>query len=64
VLPTGGLARSSGPLGVEAFGKFVQVQCIDRAGLSSIRETVTTLATAEGLAAHAAAVDVRFGKKA
>jgi len=64
VLPTGGLARSSGPLGVEAFGKFVQVQRIDRAGLSSIRETVTTLAIAEGLAAHAAAIGLRFGEKA
>ena len=64
VLPTGGLARSSGPLGVEAFGKFVQVQRIDRAGLRSIRETVTTLATAEGLAAHAAAVELRFGENA
>ena len=34
VLPTGGLARASGALSVEAFGKFVQVQRIDREGLA------------------------------
>ena len=39
VLPTGGLARGSGGLAVEAFGKFVQVQRIDREGLAAIRET-------------------------
>jgi histidinol dehydrogenase len=64
VLPTGGLARSSGPLGVEAFGKFSQVQRIDRRGLATISETVTTLAEAEGLPAHAAAVEIRLGAKA
>ena len=60
VLPTGGLARSSGGLGVEDFGKYVQVQRIDRDGLRSISRTVTTLAAAEGLPAHAAAVEARF----
>ena len=37
VLPTGGLARASGGLSVESYGKFVQVQRIDRDGLASIR---------------------------
>ena len=60
VLPTGGLARSSGALGVEAFGKFVQVQRIDRQGLSAIREAVGAVALAEGLAAHREAVEIRF----
>ena len=40
VLPTGGLARASGGLSVEAYGKFVQVQRIDRDGLASIRATI------------------------
>ena len=40
VLPTGGLARSSGGLAVEAYGKFVQVQRITREGLAAIAETV------------------------
>jgi histidinol dehydrogenase len=61
VLPTGGLARSCGPLAVETYGKFVQVQRIDRQGLAALRETIGTLATAEGLFAHRDAVEVRFG---
>jgi histidinol dehydrogenase len=60
VLPTGGLARGSGGLAVEAYGKFVQVQRVDRDGLASIRETVATLAEAEGLLAHRDAVEIRF----
>jgi histidinol dehydrogenase len=63
VLPTGGLARSCGALAVETFGKHVQVQRIDRAGLAALRETITTLATAEGLHAHRAAVDIRFDER-
>jgi histidinol dehydrogenase len=60
VLPTGGLARSCGPLSVEAFGRYSQVQRIDRGGLEGIADTVRTLATAEGLTAHRNAVDARF----
>jgi histidinol dehydrogenase len=60
VLPTGGLARSSGGLAVEAYGKFVQVQRITREGLAGIAATVTTLAEAEGLLAHRDAVTRRF----
>ncbi len=60
VLPTGGLARASGGLSVEAYGKFIQVQRIDRAGLASIRETIVTLAETEGLHAHRDAVEIRF----
>jgi histidinol dehydrogenase len=60
VLPTGGLARSSGPLSVEAFGRFSQVQRIDRDGLAAIANTIRTLATTEGLTAHRHAVDARF----
>ena len=60
VLPTGGLARGSGGLAVETYGKFVQVQRISREGLAGIRETVGTLAEAEGLLAHRDAVEIRF----
>ena len=60
VLPTGGLARSSGPLSVEAYGRFSQVQRIDRDGLANLAPTIRTLATAEGLTAHRNAVDARF----
>jgi histidinol dehydrogenase len=60
VLPTGGLARSCGPLAVEAFGKFNQVQRITREGLETLRPTIRTLAEAEGLLAHRDAVEARF----
>ena len=61
VLPTGGLARASGGLAVESYGKFVQVQRISEEGLATIRDTVATLAEAEGLLAHRDAVLARFG---
>lgn len=64
VLPTGGLARSSGALAVEAFGKFVQVQRISRAGLAGIRAAVGAVAAAEGLLAHREAVEIRFRDEA
>ncbi len=60
VLPTGGLARSVDPLGVEAFGRWTQIQRVDEQGLAAIRETVGHLAAAEGLTAHRNAVEVRF----
>jgi histidinol dehydrogenase len=60
VLPTGGLARSSDPLAVEDFGRYTQVQRIDETGLAAIRDTVGTLAAAEGLTAHRNAVEARF----
>jgi histidinol dehydrogenase len=60
VLPTGGLARASGALAVEAYGKFTQVQRVTREGLAGIRETVGALAEAEGLLAHRDAVEIRF----
>jgi histidinol dehydrogenase len=60
VLPTGGLARSCGPLAVETFGKFNQVQRITREGLAALRPTIRILAEAEGLLAHRDAVEVRF----
>lgn len=60
VLPTGGLARACGPLAVETFGKYSQVQRITRDGLAALRPAIRTLAEAEGLLAHRDAVEVRF----
>jgi histidinol dehydrogenase len=60
VLPTGGLARASGALSVEQFGKFIQVQRLTRDGLAALAPTIRAIADAEGLHAHRAAVDVRF----
>jgi histidinol dehydrogenase len=64
VLPTGGLARSSDPLGVEMFGRWTQIQRVSEQGLASIRDTVGRLATAEGLTAHRNVVEVRFERAA
>lgn len=61
VLPTGGLAKVAGGLSVDHFVRSTTVQKLDRDALDDIRETVTVLATAEGLDAHAESVDARFG---
>jgi histidinol dehydrogenase len=60
VLPTGGLARSSGGLGLEAFLKPVQHVTATAEGLAAMRATVAALARVEGLPLHAAAVEARF----
>ena len=56
VLPTGGWARSTGGLGLETFLKPVTTQRLTPEGLERIRPTVEALAEAEGMPAHAAAV--------
>lgn len=60
VLPTGGLAGSYGPLSVEDYGSWRQVQQLTREGLAALRPTITALADAEGLSAHRLAADIRF----
>ncbi|HVP96975.1 histidinol dehydrogenase [Methanoregula sp.] len=60
VLPTAGYARQYSGLDVHHFCKTSSVQYLTRDGLESIGEIIETLATAEGLAAHAGSVKVRF----
>ncbi len=60
VLPTGGLAAAYGPLSVEDFGSWRQVQELTRKGLEALRPTIGALADAEGLSAHRLAADIRF----
>jgi histidinol dehydrogenase len=60
VLPTGGLAAACGPLAVEDFGSWTQVQTLSEEGLATLLPTITTLAEAEGLDAHALAARIRF----
>lgn len=62
VLPTGGLARAYGPLGVEHYGSWRQVQTLTEEGLRSLQPTVAQIAEVEGLTAHRLAVDIRFGQ--
>jgi histidinol dehydrogenase len=59
VLPTGGRARSTGGLGLEAFLKPVTVQRLTHEGLELVRPVVEALARAEGMSAHAEAVQPR-----
>ena len=59
VLPTGGWARRRGGLSVEDFIKRISVQTIQRDGFRRLAADVGTLAKAEGLLAHANAVEVR-----
>jgi len=60
VLPTGGLAAVAGGLSVDHFLRSTTVQKLDGEALADLRETVTTLARAEGLEAHAESVEKRF----
>jgi histidinol dehydrogenase len=59
VLPTGGWARRRGGLSVADFVKCISVQSIGRPGFARLAGSVQTLARAEGLQAHANAVEVR-----
>jgi histidinol dehydrogenase len=59
VLPTGGLARGTGGLGLESFLRPVQFVRATCDGLAAVRETVETLAELEGLPLHARSVAVR-----
>jgi histidinol dehydrogenase len=56
VLPTGGLARGAGGLGLESFLK--PVQFVTASTLERAREIALPLARAEGLPAHAAALEL------
>jgi histidinol dehydrogenase len=60
VLPTMGHARLRGGLSVEDFRKWITWQEVSAAGLRRIGPAVATLARAEGLIAHAEAVEKRL----
>jgi len=58
VLPTGGLARSSGGLGLETFMRPLQVVRTTPAGAAAAAAVVGPIARAEGLPLHAAAAEL------
>ncbi|WP_281194910.1 histidinol dehydrogenase [Halorubrum sp. F4] len=60
VLPTNGGAKRYGGLSVDTFLRSSTVQRLDRDALADLSETITTLAEAEGLEAHAESVRKRF----
>ncbi len=59
VLPTSGWAGARGGLSVNDFVKCSSTQEISRVGLKSLAPVVSAMARAEGLEAHARAVEVR-----
>lgn len=60
VLPTGGAARFSSPLGVYDFVSRSSLISYQKAALAKHADAITALARAEGLEAHARAVEVRL----
>lgn len=59
-LPTNGFARSYSGVSVDSFVKKITYQKLSAEGLQRIAGTVTTMAEAEGLQAHANAVTIRL----
>jgi histidinol dehydrogenase len=60
VLPTGGTARFSSPLGVYDFIKRQSIIGYTKPALKAVQKEVRTLADIEGLDAHAKSVEIRF----
>jgi len=60
VLPTGGMAKMYPPLGVDAYGKWMQVQRCTKEGLGKIKNAVEAVALVEELPAHKNATNIRF----
>ena len=59
VLPTGAAARAWSGVGVESFGRWIELQRLSPAGARAVSPTVAAIASAEGLPAHAASVRAR-----
>ncbi len=59
-LPTGGTARFSSPLNILDFMKIIDVVRIDRTALKKLGPAAMTIARAEGLEAHARAIEIRL----
>src|SRR6266536_5036651 len=60
VLPTGGIARFRGGLSVLDFVKLISIQTLTKAGMKRMAGVVESLATAEGLRAHADSIRMRW----
>jgi histidinol dehydrogenase len=58
-LPTSGYARASAGVSLDSFLKKITFQQISADGLEKLASTITTMARAEGLEAHARAIDIR-----
>jgi histidinol dehydrogenase len=61
IMPTGGTARFASPLNLDDFIKVISVFSFGADELRALGEPAIALARAEGLAAHAAAIEARLG---
>ena len=59
VLPTGGSARFTSPLGVDDFLKTINIVALDKVTMQELIQPAITIARAEGLDAHARAASLR-----
>lgn len=62
ILPTGGTARFSSPLGVESFIKRTSILSFNKKGLQALGKYVARIADEEGLFSHGESVRERIGK--
>jgi histidinol dehydrogenase len=60
VMPTGGSARFSSPLGVHDFLKVISVVSLDEVALAELGPAAVVIAGAEGFTAHARAIERRL----
>ncbi|MFW6150016.1 MAG: histidinol dehydrogenase [Chloroflexota bacterium] len=63
VLPTGGSARFSSPLGVEDFLKVTSIVGLDRSVTREVSRAAVTIANSEGLDGHARALEIMLGEQ-
>jgi histidinol dehydrogenase len=61
IMPTGGTARFASPLNIDDFIKVISVFSFGSGQIRALGEPAIALARAEGLAAHAAAIEARLG---
>lgn len=62
VMPTGGTARFSSPVNVSDFQKVISVIAANDRAIDALGAATITLANAEGLGGHAAAIERRLGR--
>lgn len=60
VLPTGGSARFSSPLGISDFLKIINIIGLEKAAVKQLGLAAVTIAKAEGLEGHAKAIQLRL----
>ncbi len=62
-MPTGGSARFASPVNLQDFVKIISLVAISEEGMAEIGPIARTMAEAEGLTAHATAVEKRIGRR-